>query len=127
MSEHSERELAQAIRELKDTVGELRGTVGGLKDTVGELQVTVSGLQSTVGELQVTVSGLQGTVGELKVATERNTVAINTLTGRVDKLEKTMEQVGVRLASKLDAAELSGFVDATNKRFERIERRLELV
>jgi chromosome segregation ATPase len=84
---------------------------------------------------------------ELAVAIRENTEAIrdlrrsiNTLTGRVDRLDSrmekqeqattalttTMERVNVRLASKLDAPELGGFVEATNKRFERIERHLEL-
>ena len=69
---------------------------------------------------------MNGTVGELKAATERNTAAIDTLTGRVDKLDNTMNRVNVRLASKLDAPELTSFVESTNERFERIERRLEL-
>ena len=79
---------------------------------------------------------------ELAVAIRENTEAIrdlrrsiNTLTSRVDKLDgrmekqekattaltETMERVNVRLASKLDAGEITTFVESTNKRFERIE------
>ena len=103
MSEQSE--LALAIRELRAEIGSLKETVGGLKETVG-----------------------------------RNTAAIDKLTGRVASLDSrmekqeqattrltaTMERVNVRLASKIDAPELTSFVDSTNQRFERIERHLEL-
>ena len=80
MSEKSEHELAQAIRELREAIGE-------------------------------------------------NTTAIRQLTGRTEKQElattaltKTMERVHVRLASKLDADETTGFIKATNTRLGRLER-----
>lgn len=77
MSEQSERELAQAIRELRETVGE-------------------------------------------------NTAAIRQLTDRVGRLDKTMERVNVRLASKLDVPELTSVVQTFNERFERIEEHVGL-
>ena len=84
-------------------------------------------LAQAIRELRETVGGLQETVN-------RNTKAVDRLTGRMDKQEqatqaltKTMERVNVRLSSKLDAPELTGFTEATNQRLDRLERHLELV
>ena len=84
---------------------------------------------------------------ELASAIRENTEAIrdlhhsiNTLTGRVEKLDcqiekqeqamtaltATMERIDLRLASKLDAGEMTEFVQSTNRRVKRIEQHLEL-
>ena len=78
--------------------------------------------QSEQSELAQAIRELRDTVGGLQKSVDRNTEAINTLTGRFDKLDKTMEQVGVRLASKLDAGEVTGLAEATNTRLDRLER-----
>ena len=87
-------------------------------------------------ELLLAIRELRETVGGLQEATERNTAAIDALTGRVDKLDErmekqerattalttTMERVNVRLTGKLDAGEITGFAEATNSRLSRLER-----
>ena len=110
MSEQSE--LALAIRELRAEIGSLKETVGGLKETVG-------GLKETVGRNTAAIDKLTGRVASLDSRMEKQEQATTRLTA-------TMERVNVRLASKIDAPELTSFVDSTNQRFERIERHLEL-
>ena len=67
-------------------------------------------------------------ISELRAAVRENTAAISTLTDRVDhlgdrvgSLEGTMECVRVSLASKLDAGEMTQFVQTTNQRLARLE------
>ena len=67
-------------------------------------------------------------IRELREATRENTAAIRGLTDRVDhlgervgSLEGTMERVNVSLASKLDAGEMTQFVETTNERLARLE------
>ena len=85
----------------------------------GRLQGAVKGGNPTTMTEQ-SERELTQAIRELGAATERNTAATDRLTSR-------MEQVDVRLASKLDAGEITEFVESTNRRFERIEQHLELV
>ena len=95
---------------------------------------------SEQSELTQAIRELRETVGENTVAIRDMRCSINTLTNRIDKLDSrmekqeqataalttTMERVNVRLTSKLDAGEMTEFVESTNRRVKRIEQHLEL-
>ena len=83
-------------------------------------------LARAICELRQEIGGLKEEIGGLREATRENTAAIKDLSGRVDKLDSTMEQVKVSLAGKLGAVEIAGFVESTNMRIKRIEQQLEL-
>ena len=93
MSEQSERDLAQAISELRAAVRENTAAISTLTDRVDHLGDRVDHLGERVDHL-----------GE-----------------RVGSLEGTMECVRVSLASKLDAGEMTQFVQTTNQRLARLE------
>ena len=68
MNEQSE--LAQAIRELREEIGGLRGDIVGLRSNIG-------GLHSEVGELRGNIVGLQVEVGGLRGEMTKNTQALS--------------------------------------------------